>query len=133
MLGAVVRGARERAWPGVRAPYFALLLAVAGCASQSQGEPRDVADANDTGRSLPAQTRLEQDVLLALPSLESGRSRPVGNAVVVAEQAYTAASGRTCRALSIGVGGKNLARLACHSGGTWYFVPDVFGQVELGR
>lgn len=128
-----MRGARERAWPGLRAPYCALLLAAAGCASQSQGEPRDVADANDTGRSLPAPTRLEQDVLRALPSLESGQARPVGNALVVAEPIYTAASGRTCRALSIGVGGKNVARLACHSGGTWYFVPDVFGHAELGK
>lgn len=133
MLGAVVRSASERAWLRPRARYCALVLIAVGCASQPRGEPRDVADANDTGRSLPAQTRLEQDVLRALPSLESGQARPVGNAKVVAEAAYTAASGRTCRALSIGVRGKNLPRLACHSGGSWYFVPDVFGHVELGR
>lgn len=108
----------------------ALLLAPLSCSSQPQTEPRDVADANDTGRALPAHTRLEQALLRALPSLPSGRPRQIEGATVMAEAAYTAASGRTCRTLSIQANGKARSRLACHAEGAWYFVPDVFGATE---
>jgi hypothetical protein len=57
----------------------------------------------------------------------------MGDTTVVADGAYTAASGRTCRALTMGTAGKNARRLACHNGGSWYFVPDVFSNAELGR
>jgi hypothetical protein len=61
--------------------------------------------------------------------LPTGTPRRVGAATIVAEAAYTAASGRTCRSLSISndPAGKTSHRLACAGGGDWFFAPDVFG------
>jgi len=87
-----------------------------------------VADANDTGRSVGARSNVEREVLKAIPSLPSSKPQQVAGATVVAEPAYPAASGRTCRAFSINA--KNNPeghRLACTNGGAWFFVPDVFG------
>lgn len=71
-------------------------------------------------------------MLSALPTLPSGQPRRVAAATVVAEPAYTAASGRTCRAvqLSSATSTRTSHRLACTSGRDWFFVPDVFGADE---
>jgi hypothetical protein len=68
-------------------------------------------------------------VLKALVSLPSGKPQQVAGATVVAEPAYVAASGRTCRALSINATNRvdPRHRLACTNGGAWFFVPEVFG------
>jgi hypothetical protein len=130
MVGAGLCGGARRALVGFGFSHCALLLASLGCGSQPSAEPRDVADATDTGRALPAHTRLEQALLRALPTLPSGQPRQIAGSTIVAEAPYTAASGRTCRPVSIQENGKSLARLACQRDGAWYFVPDVFGAAE---
>jgi hypothetical protein len=130
MVGAGLCGGARRALVKFGFPHCALLLASLGCTSQPRAEPRDVADATDTGRTLPAHTQLEQALLRALPTLPNGQPRQVAGATIVADAQYTAASGRTCRPVSIQASGKSLARLACHADGAWYFVPDVFGTAD---
>jgi hypothetical protein len=109
-----------------------LALASGGCASARGGEARDLADANDTGSTLGARSASERVMLTAVSGLPSGQPREVAGTTVVAEPAYAAASGRTCRALSLNPRkpGKASHRLACTIGGAWFFVPDVFGGDE---
>jgi hypothetical protein len=108
---------------------LACAIGLAACASAPPASPRDVADSNDTGRSVNARSNIEKEVLKAIPSLASSKPQQVAGATVVAEPAYVAASGRTCRALSINAQSKadRGHRLACTNGGAWFFVPDVFG------
>ncbi|HYQ27537.1 MAG TPA: DVU3141 family protein, partial [Polyangiaceae bacterium] len=88
-----------------------------------------IADANDTGRALPPASQSERELLQRIPQLPVGPAQRIGDDVVVADAAYTAASGRTCRALQLTASktGKTSHRVACNGGGTWFFVPDVFG------
>ncbi len=110
-----------------RLSILLLLLALA-CSSAPRLSARDVADANDTGRALAAKSDDERGVLGRLAVLPSGKHERVGGATVMAEAPYTAASGRTCRALRLTQAPTQAARrrLACSDGKAWFFVPDVF-------
>lgn len=104
------------------------MLCLVACSSGPVPSPRDVADANDTGRTLDARSATERALLVEAASLPSGTQRRVGGATVVADAAYAAASGRTCRVLHITeAAAKVMDRLACSDGKSWFFVPDVFG------
>jgi len=108
----------------------AALAASAACSSAPPPSARDVADANDTGRTLSPSSEGERELLRRISQLPAGTPQRVGDESVVAEPPYTAASGRTCRALSLTSGktGKVFHRVACSGGGNaWFFVPDVFG------
>jgi hypothetical protein len=104
------------------------LLVLDACSATPLPSPRDVADANDTGRALAARTDDERAVLGQLPTLASGQPRRLGSVTVTAEAPYTAASGRTCRALQLTPTAAPVTRhrLACREGAAWFFVPDVF-------
>jgi hypothetical protein len=94
--------------------------------------PRDVADANDTGGTLPAEDDVDRAVLRELAQLPSGSPRQFGSKSVVAEAPYTAASGRSCRALHFTTTARaSVSRLACNDGKSWFFVPDVFGASHV--
>jgi hypothetical protein len=62
-------------------------------------------------------------------ALPSGRQQRVAGFVVQADAPYAAASGRTCRTLTIEQAGATPARnrVACTDGKRWFFVPNVFG------
>jgi hypothetical protein len=104
-------------------------LALVGCSSSKPLAARDVADANDTGRTLAARTQAEQQLLARVGSLPSGSAQQLAGLSVIAEPAYAAASGHTCRALSITQSNPaaQRQRIACTDGKNWFFVPDVFG------
>ncbi len=103
--------------------------ALLSCGGGAKPNPRDAADANDTGGTLPGRTASEQNILQQVAQLPPGSAKTIGDSVVIAEPAYYAASGRTCRALSITQGQRKQAshRLACTDGRAWFFVPDVLG------
>lgn len=107
--------------------WFALAL-LAGCSPSVQASARDVADANDTGRTFGANTPSERALLARVSTLPSETPTRVGEATVVADAPYDAASGRRCRALRITQGASRQPerRLACFSGRAWLFVPAVF-------
>lgn len=114
------------------AKFLLLLTAFLGaCSHQPETSPRDAADANDTGKMLGPADESERALLRQLSSLPNGAAQRVGNATVLAEAPYEAASGRTCRALhvrSAPQGQRERRRLVCNDGKAWYFVPDVFGS-----
>lgn len=103
-------------------------LVLMACSSAPKPSARDIADANDTGRALTATNASERQLLQQAAALPAGAPRRVGNATVVGEPTYTAASGRMCRALHVTAAGsaKIVRRLACSDGKAWFFVPDVF-------
>jgi hypothetical protein len=94
-----------------------------------QPTARDVADANDTGRTVPAVSATERQVLSRVAGLPSGIATRIGDATVNAEAPYAAASARSCRALHITLSAsqQTLRRVACNDGRVWFFVPDIFG------
>ncbi len=108
-----------------------LVLAVA-CSSAAPPSARDVADANDTGRTVGAKSESERAVLGELGSLPSNAPRRFRDATVVAEPPYSAASGHTCRAVHVTTPQAAVHRLACVDGTKWFFVPDVFGSSGAG-
>jgi hypothetical protein len=111
---------------------FGILLATAllGCSSSPRTNPRDAADANDTGRKLVPSSESERALLREVMTLPNGAPKRIGHDTVVADAAYQAASGRTCRALRVTSGPEQRAaqHLACTDGRAWFFVPDVFGS-----
>jgi len=111
------------------ATALACSLLLAACASPAPASARDVADANDTGGRVNSKSPADLVVLNELSRLPSGAPRRLGESTVVAEAAYSAASGQTCRAVHVvpRPGRQTVNRLACNQGGQWFFVPDVFG------
>lgn len=103
-------------------------LSLAACSPAARLNAHDAADANDTGNAVGAKDASERSLLDRLPTLPSGRPERVGKVSVTAEVPYSAASGRTCRALSISseLNRGAIPRLACTKGGAWFFVPEVF-------
>jgi hypothetical protein len=85
---------------------------------------------------------LERELLRRLPELPAEQPVSIDDATVIARAPYFAASGRTCRALTIhapgqGSGaasgqaapdasGASRSRLACREDGDWFFVPQIF-------
>ncbi len=124
-------------FPLDRATFWGALCALTlmGCAGAPPPEPRAIEDANDTGRTVDARSGAETEVLRAVPTLPVRQPRRIAGLVVTADSAYSAASGRTCRALSINPAANkpsqgSTQRLACTSGDAWFFVPDVFGETD---
>ena len=119
----------ERRWSA-----FPLLLLPLACSSVRQPTARDVADANDTGRAVPAVSATERQVLDRVATLPSNVATRIGDATVNAEAPYAAASARSCRALHITLSASQqpLHRLACNDGRAWFFVPDIFGTTGAG-
>lgn len=123
---------RFESLPNFAALALALLLPLS-CGGQPAISPRDVADANDTGRHLPAKNESEKTILRQVGELPTGVQRSIGDSTVVADAVYSAAvNGRKCRSLRIGpkLAAKDAPtrqRVACTEGEGWFFVPDVLG------
>jgi hypothetical protein len=82
---------------------------------------------------------LERELLRRLPELPAEQPVSIDDATVIARAPYFAASGRTCRALTIHApggapsgapggapDGASRSRLACREDGDWFFVPQIF-------
>lgn len=117
----------ERSWV-----LLMLGAPLAGCASAPAPSPHDLADANDTGQLLAPGSPTERAILERLSTLPSRTPERVAGTDVVAEPTYTAASGRSCRALHLARSGvPTLHRVACRTPNGWAFVPDVFGGASV--
>jgi hypothetical protein len=71
----------------------------------------------------------ELKVLAALDELAPGQPRAIGDLSVVADAPYHAASGRTCRGVTLTSTlppKHSRTRLACKHGQQWQFAPSVF-------
>ncbi len=109
-----------------------LSAGVSGCGgSHPQPTATELREANDTGRTVEASDATERAILQSLAELRPDTPRTVQGATVVVGGAYHAASGRTCRTVSITRGGKEQNRLACSNGEEWFFVPNVFDGTQL--
>ncbi|HWN71482.1 MAG TPA: DVU3141 family protein [Haliangium sp.] len=109
-------------------PFFhALALSAAlavGCAGPRQG-PEHAAVSPPS--AVAPGDELERELLRRLPELPAEQPVAIHDATVIARAPYFAASGRTCRALTIEASGSpSRARLACREDGSWFFVPQIF-------
>jgi len=66
---------------------------------------------------------LEREILTMLDTMDADTPISIQGKSVVASAAYHAASGRTCRRISID-GNRN--ELACHMIEGWQYVPSIF-------
>jgi hypothetical protein len=83
--------------------------------------PSTLEPANDT----------EREILQRLPALAPEQPVTIQGAIVSAAAPYHAASGRTCRFLTIASADRSSrSRLACREDAEWFFVPPVFQSDE---
>ncbi len=106
-----------------------LPLIAVSCSSSHRPEPRDPSYASlvEPGTREPSDD-VERAILARLGELEPGAEEHIDGQVVVAGAPYAAASGRTCRTVTIrpsAQAAKPSSRLACLVEDVWAFVPDV--------
>lgn len=74
---------------------------------------------------------IERAILERLPTLAPEQPVTIDDAIVSAAAPYHAASGRTCRSLTITSADHSAhSRLACREDAAWFFVPQVFQADE---
>lgn len=100
-----------------------------GCASTNH----DVTPQGPTGGvgdgTAEATSPAEAKVLAMLEQLPAAQARSIDGLNVVADAAYAAASGKTCRRLTLTPlkpPKTSKTRVACRDGTGWAFVPSVF-------
>jgi hypothetical protein len=116
-------------------PLWLAALWLACCSTRQPPRPvHPGLDGSDERGVVSPATDTERAVLERLGSLAPGQREQVRGVAVVAEPAYAAASGRSCRRLALGPSGGNAseARLACSEGKGWFFVPNVFASPAEG-
>jgi len=106
-----------------------LVLAAVDCTAENQATP---VDPNYASLVEPATRKpsddVERTILARLADLAPAMEASIDGQVVVAGAPYHAASGRTCRSVTIRPAAKQQvahSRLACLIDGTWAFVPEV--------
>ncbi len=82
------------------------------------------------GTRAPADA-LEQTILEKLPKLTAGMSETIDGHSVTVGESYDAASGRTCKKISIS-GPRQAQSLACLMPKGWAYVPQVLGAESSG-
>ena len=119
--------ARVRARP--RVLLGLVCAALVGCASTNQEltseQPQSVMGDGTAEPASPAETK----VLAQLEQLPPTQASTIDGLSVVADAPYAAASGKTCRRLtltSVKPPKASRVRLACRNGDAWGFVPSVF-------
>ncbi|MFW6067625.1 MAG: DVU3141 family protein [Myxococcota bacterium] len=122
----MVRTHRCLAWGG---SVVAILLAGAGCASSPPTDHEIWHESGLRPGRMPPDTPGERELLARLPQVPVNEPVNLGGQVFVADEPYHAASGRTCRPVTVrSAAGDARARvkLACEERGSWVFVPDPF-------
>jgi hypothetical protein len=127
--------------PSLHALVLAAALA-AGCAGPRLAGPEHAAVSPPS--AVAPGDELERELLRRLPELPAEQPVSIDDATVIARAPYFAASGRTCRALTIqgpgaaspaaspaALGGASRSRLACREDGDWFFVPQIFRSEVL--
>jgi len=110
---------------------LAAAVAIAATAACGTSAPPPATDPSyklltEPGTRAPADD-LERAILKQLSGLTADQQATIGGRTIVAGAPYSAASGRTCRSVSVNAGANAPARdhLACKIGEAWSFVPDV--------
>ena len=97
------------------------------CGSGSAAAPDPEYQRLARAGTVEPKSELEREILEALPGMEPGEPVEVGDGRAVADREYAAASGRTCRYVTIyaprDAGASS--RLACRQNSAWSFVPEV--------
>ncbi len=112
-----------------------MLISFALLACSSPPDARSSADAQaieSGGRRAPT-TDEERQLLDAIAAAKPGGSAQLGKIKLAISGEYAAASGATCREVSIaGSARSDSQRLACGDAEGWFFVPSVEGAMSEG-
>lgn len=110
--------------PAIFIPVHVLVAALALGCTRSQ----HVAEPGPSGPSaIEPANQTEREILQRLPALAPEQPVTIEGAIVSAAAPYHAASGRTCRFLTItGADRSSRSRLACREDAAWFFVPPIF-------
>lgn len=111
-----------------------MALATTGCASGPEPTEQDIwHESGLRPGQVPAATPGEREVLARMAEIPAGQAVTLAGQVFIVDEPYHAASGRTCRSVTIRAareaGGTDV-RLACAEDGGWVFVPDPFGPAQ---
>lgn len=101
-----------------------LALALSGCATTKPAPTRMLAVPAAGARVVAPRDAAEAAVLQELPSL-APESVPMRAGQAQAGAVYLAASGRTCRSLTLA----GAAKVACRDDERWFFVPNPMADV----
>jgi hypothetical protein len=101
---------------------------ILGCA---HAQPRTESVVVSPPSAIAPEDDFERELLRRLSSLPAEQPVSIDDATVTARAPYYAASGRTCRALTIQSAGQSAgsaarSRLVCREDSEWFFVPEVF-------
>jgi hypothetical protein len=115
--------------PAISMLARALLATLAfGC---SHGQRVAVEPGPAEPSAIEPANEIERAILQRLPTLVPEQPVTIDGAIVSAAAPYHAASGRTCRSLTItGADHTAHSRLACREDAAWFFVPQVFQTDE---
>lgn len=106
----------------------ALLLLTSGCNRPTDARhPEDAVATESGGRHEPASPE-ERAILERVADLPVNVREKVGDRTLTASRTYHAASGYSCRTVTIEDAQEQVHRLACGDDDGWFFVPDVYHQ-----
>lgn len=116
--------------------WAACTLAVVGAACGGAPPTEDEIWHEPTLRpgEVPPTTHGEREFLVRMEDVPVGEPVAFGSQVFVADAPYFAASGRTCRPVTVRgrePDGNVDFRLACEEGDGWVFVPDPFAEAAV--
>ena len=121
--------APRRVWASAMIIFGLGCLVVTACGGERR-EPRTQSGTSVMGDgTAEAASPSELKVLAVLGELVPGKTRTIGELSVVADAPYYAASGKTCRGVTLTSANPpkhSRTRLACKNGEAWYFAPSVF-------
>lgn len=112
----------------MRALFFVGIAAASllGCRGPKDARhPEDAVETESGGRHEP-QSAAERKLLERLAHLPEGVKEKVDDQTMSASGKYHAASGYSCRAVTLEKGGERSVRLACGDKRGWFFVPDIY-------
>lgn len=115
-----------------RTAFFFLAGALAlACSPPPDARSSHDAQAVEEGGRREPETEQERRLLAAVAELKAHESASVGGARIEAGPRYAAASGATCREVSLS-GAPELAdvSLACEDAEGWFFVPALAGSMS---
>jgi len=108
---------------------LSLLLLVTGC-TLNPVQPEQPPAAQDQADSTVAGGK-DAELIALIAGMQTGESYAIDGMTVESGQAFTAASGRLCKYItlrSMDGTGKARSRLACQDGTNWFFATDIFSS-----
>ncbi len=104
----------------------ALLTGCVATMSSTPAQQRAASESAASSSTHSTNNPVEAAILSQISSMKTGEEGTVGDVTFIAGEAYTAASGRRCRPVTITDGRIRRGQLVCENGRGWFFSKRVF-------